>query len=524
MSSQSIERNFSINKSITKSRGLKIRKKDKNSSSLTTIGVIINIVWVSSVFLNPPIESSIFLMLGVISLFITFLIKLYYRFFVANEISELQGGGSIVGYVTSWFIAQYFYDNKANHLNLFENNFTVDQILQYYLIFAFIIWFVIPSTASSQELIFNFSPILSYFILNLWKLLIVLKFIINMWNLRYLDIYITTILILVYFFEIIGMYQRIFKIDISDIILDLPQIIIEIVRGPLISIKWISMLLLLMIFNLLDLDRIIILALFGFSLLMLFISITTFISKLSLDSGLFQKKADQAKSVIPEIFTELKELKVQDIHENYYEVIKEFSLTRKTKVLQYSVGDFLFKIPLKNTLTELTGHYVAKITFDQNSKRKQRRRSSSKVISNINSNTNSKINSNRKIKSNDFQIKLVRKFTVPEWNELENTNKISVVSTEKVTETLGFENKAEFDEKIQIELKNFSKYQDNVRDRIRGVPVSSEDEGQIFNIENFTNNIPLPESMIQNLKEQGVKEIEILPGKDEFIYYIKKRT
>jgi hypothetical protein len=118
----------------------------------------------------------------------------------------------------------------------------------------------------------------------------------------------------------------------------------------------------------------------------------------------------------------------------------------------------------------------------------------------------------------------VRKFTVPEWNELENTNKISVVSTEKVTETLGFENKAEFDEKIQIELKNFSKYQDNVRDRIRGVPVSSEDEGQIFNIENFTNNIPLPESMIQNLKEQGVKEIEILPGKDEFIYYIKKRT
>ena len=243
-----IQKTMGFNKSFSFNSGNR-RKKDKNTGIFSTIGILLNIIWILSLLLNPPIKPEEFVLIGGLALLMTFIVKIYTRLMTSPELLELQGGGSIVGYVITWVIVQ-FYSNKSATVTIFGNTLTVDQFLGYYLILAFLIWFFIPSQpASSQELVFNLPPLVSYFLLNMWKLIIILLFVARLWNLNGFTGIITALLFIVCIIETVGMYQRIFKLDITDIILDLTQIFTEIIKGPLVSVKWTLLLVGLILFD-----------------------------------------------------------------------------------------------------------------------------------------------------------------------------------------------------------------------------------------------------------------------------------
>ena len=301
------------------------------------------------------------------------------------------------------------------------------------------------------------------------------------------------------------MYHRIFKLEITDIILDLGQLLVEIIKGPVVSIKWVLLIITLLILGQIQ-SSLIVIAVLGFTLIMGFISITTFISKLTIDSGMIQRKSNEVVSSVPQIFSDLKELQVDDFYSNYFQVITNFDLKRKTKILRFSSGDLLFKIPLKHTLESMTGIYCAKLSLsNQNRKRSRRQRENKPSI------------------ANHINIKSVSQFRDSEWNQLLQQDKIENVSSDIVMERLGVSDKEEFDKLLEKSLKDFSKIQENIRDRIRGVPATWE-QGKVLNIESLPNGIPLSDEILNDLKKQGITDIEIIPGKDEFLFYVKKKN
>ena len=510
----------------------KKNKKNGLSSLLATIGVLVNIIWFLSIFLNPPLDPQTFITLGISSFVLTVLVRFFTRFSLTSQTFEIQSGGSIVGFVVTWALVQ-FYSQRSASVNVLGYTNTVDQILSYLLIGAFIIWFFIPSKSlASQELIFNLPPLFSYFILNMWKILVILKIMVKSWNITQLDSVVSAILLLICIIEIIGMYQRIFKLDITDIILDLRQILIEIIRGPLVSIRWAFLILGLILFNFLQSD-IIVLMVLGFAIFMSIISFMTFISKLSFDAGLFQRKADQTKAVAPKIFNEIKELKIEDFHENYYQVVENFQLRRKTKIKGYSQGDILFRIPLKETVESLSGIYIANLSFEDKQNKKVKTRKTRKSVSfGIREEITNEIKDDirKDIKKNprgeikfNLQVHSVGKFTKEEWENIVKSKKVINVSSDDVIRQIGFTDKEQFNSTVEQGLKNFSRIQDGLRDRIRGVPTSWT-QPESYTVESFENGIVLPKETIDELKKKGITKLEIIPGKDEFLFYVKKKT
>lgn len=483
-------------------KNLKPEKKGKGSSIGSIIGVlgaIINIIWVLSLLLNPPIDPQQFINIGCLGLIFTFFSRLFFSIASSNDFSEFQSGGSIGGYVVSWIIVQ-FYSNKEALVSFFGYSNTVNEFLNIFIVIAFLLWVAVPTTfKGNQEIIFNLPPIFSYLLLNFWKISIIILFVTKIWNINEYTGYITALLLVICLIEIIGMYQSLFKIDITEIILDLPQIIREIVKGPFVSLKWVLVILSLILLNFIRSDVYVLLVL-GFAILMSLISFTTFISRLTIDSGLIQRKAasatDSAKTIVPQIFSDIKELKPEDIHENYYQVLENFTVRKKTKVEKYSKGNFLFRLPLKDTIEALSGIYIAKLSIREK-----------------------KIKKNGKKQQSDFQFKSIGKFDQKEWNNVLQTGKIEPVQSDVMINQMGFENKEEFDNKLNTGLKQFSKFQDGVRDRIRGVPATAE-QGQIYD----TSAVPLPEDIKKDLIANGVNKLEVIPGKDEFLFYIKKKS
>lgn len=511
MASDKTSKTFSFNKQMNFEKEFFPFSKTKKSSNkgksiLSTFGAILNIIWFLSILPKPPISPQQFILIGGISLVLTFIIKVYSRLTTQPELLELQGGGSVLGYVVTWVLVQ-IYSKIGENVTLFNNVVTVRDVLSYYLILIFLIWFFIPSKSSaSQELLFNLPPIISYFLFNMWKLIIILLFLGKEWNLTLLNSFIEIIFVVVCIIELVGMYQRIFKLDITDFILDLYQIVIEIIKGPVVSLKWSILILVLILLNLLP-SNYIILALLGFSILMSIISITTFVSRLTIDSGLIERKSNQAKIAVPQIFSEIKELRADDFQENYYQVVKSFEIKRNAKVTRYFKGDVLFKIPLKKTLQSMAGIYVARLAFsDKAEKNKYKKKY-------------------KNGKSIDLNIKTIGKFNQKEWDDLVHNESILIIESDTVLNQIGIPDKEAFDATLEQRLKDFAKIQDNVRDRIRGVPSAWHiDKGEVYELENLNQGIPIPEDVLEELKNSGISKIEVIPGKDEYLYYIRKKT
>lgn len=127
----------------------------KQKSIIMNIGVFINIIWAVSAFFNPPLDPNAFLGIGLISLLLTLIIRIISRFENFNEFLEIQGGGSVFGFIVACFLAIFFYGLKSSQIIIFESSYKVEFILQVFIVLAFLIWFAVPVSQSSQDIIFG---------------------------------------------------------------------------------------------------------------------------------------------------------------------------------------------------------------------------------------------------------------------------------------------------------------------------------------------------------------------------------
>ena len=117
----------------------------------------------------------------------------------------------------------------------------------------------------------------------------------------------------------------------------------------------------------------------------------------------------------------------------------------------------------------------------------------------------------------------VHRISVQDWIKLKS--QLIQLSREEFATFLGFENMNVLDEKLAVAVQNTVKFQEQVRSRIRGVPAPSFRGAKNFGSKLMDNKLVIPEEFLSKLNLSKDQEIELIPGKDEYLFYarVKKR-
>jgi len=131
----------------------------------------------------------------------------------------------------------------------------------------------------------------------------------------------------------------------------------------------------------------------------------------------------------------------------------------------------------------------------------------------------------KKIKSpiKDFDLRgsSIHRITNEKWRKIEK--KIIRLEKEKFTKTLGFNDPAEFDKELTKIIRGTVMVQEQVRSRIRGVPSPAFKDQTSYTSTIKANGINLPLDFIKNQEILEGQEIELIPGKGEYLFYIKRK-
>lgn len=502
-------------------------KNKEYKSRLAGLGIFVNVIWVLSVFIRPVIEPVPLITLGGISFIITVGTRLQSRNLksvVAGEVS----GGSIVGYIIAWFLVHLGYPNKAYQIGMSpEIAFTVNQILIFYLVLIFFIWFAIPASTVFEEIIFGLPPLISYFILNLWKLAVILEILTLLEELRALNPYADFIFLLIGFVELILQYIRLVKLPIADIILDPMQLFFKTVEGPLQTLKWSFLVIIFLIMDILPFD-LFSAGLIAFSLTMGIISLTTALSKIIFDSGVIRSRTDNlvedSKVIIPKVFEELKQLEASNLQE-FYRVSERISIKKKNKIINYNTGDIFLKLPFTDTLEKEAGVFLAnlKLSYSRSDLNKVKIQEHDKSVVYFKSITKSVTVTNNKKRKN-INISSLHRIPHEEWEEITRNEQVELMEPTTITSMMGFDSPEEFEKVVEKGIRDAISFQENIRDRIRGVPVTvSNTNSKVVKLKN--RHIEVPDELLEKIKLTEDQEIELIPGKEEFLFYarIKKK-
>ncbi|MFW9905361.1 MAG: hypothetical protein ACFFFH_13555 [Candidatus Thorarchaeota archaeon] len=493
-------------------------------SRLAGLGIFINVIWVLSVFIRPIIDPILLVTLGGIGFIISLGTRLQSIKISSKTASEVSGG-SIVGYVISLFIVHLVYSNKTFEITLSPGFIlTVNQILIFYLVLIFIVWFAIPGSKALEEVVFNLSPIISYFILNFWKLVVILEILTLLEELKALGPYADLIFLGTGFVELLIQYIRLFKLPIVDIILDPMQLLLKIIDGPLQTLKWTFLAILFFIIDILPLD-LLSAALIAFSFTMGIVSLFTTASKIALDSGIIRSRTDnvveEGKVIIPQVFEELKQLEASNLHE-FYRVLDQIRIKKKDKVINYHIGELLLKIPFTNTLEEKAGVFLATLRLNQTTTPKTRRRTKRKAGVQIKTKTVTLGNSKKKKKRKNINFSSLQRIPYEGWGEIIQMNQVELIDPAIITSMMGFDSPEEFERVVEQGIRKAISFQENIRDRIRGVPVTARIKtSNVVQLKN--NQIQFPKEFLNKINIAEGQEIELIPGKEEFLFYARTK-
>ncbi|MFX1507724.1 MAG: hypothetical protein ACFFDC_16680 [Promethearchaeota archaeon] len=492
-------------------------------SKLAGLGIFVNVIWVLSVFIRPVIEPLLLLAIGGLGFAISLFTRLQSRR-MSSQIAIEVSGGSIIGYVFSLFIVHLGYPNKTFEITLSpEFILTVNQILIFYLVLTFVVWFAIPGSKTLEEVIFNMSPISSYFILNLWKLAVILEILTLLEELKALDPYADLIFLIIGFVELLIQYIRLFKLPIVDIILDPMQLFLKIIDGPLQTLKWTFLVILFLIVDILPLD-LLSAALIAFSFTMGTVSLLTTASKIALDSGIFRSRTEnvieEGKVIIPQVFDEFKQLEASNLQE-FYRVSDQIRIKKKDKIVNYHVGDLLLRIPFTSTLEKKAGIFLATLKMNQTTPKTRR---IAKRKAEVQIKTETVTLGNKKKKRRNINISSLQRIPYEEWGEILRKNQVELMDPAIITSMMGFDSPEEFEKVVEQGIRKAISFQESVRDRIRGVPVTARiTTSNVVQLKN--DQIQVPKEYLDKINASEGQEIELIPGKEEFLFYarIKKK-
>ena len=298
---------------------------------LTTISVFLGLGWLFITFIQEKPE--IFLLFGGLNL-ITMVLSRY----IIRKKQTLEMEGGVAGYLVMWLITLFFYQNKGSIITLpvLESPITVNDMMILYLTITFLAWFIITPKKTTQEVLWKFPPFVSNFLLNLWKLAVfLLLFIAFIPALNFFSSLAAIFFLVVGFFELIVSYTRQIRVDYLDIILNPVQLFLNIISGPVRTLKWVLLTFIFLILDLLELNLYTIALLFC-ALFIGIISLITSISRLILNSGLIESRVEEGKTIIPQVIEEIQLLSTSDKllqFNEYYEVPEQVVFTKKNQVV-----------------------------------------------------------------------------------------------------------------------------------------------------------------------------------------------
>lgn len=480
---------------------------------LTSLGVILALLWIFIAFNQD--DPLLFLAIGGLNIITTIISRA-----VVRSKNALESEGGIIGFLITWFIAFFLYQTKGGVINLSGFEFQVNEVMTFYLTLAFLAWFIISPQKTSQEILWNLPPILSAAIFNLWKFSIIFLFLVTLPELAALSDIAILIFLIAGILELIILVHKQIKVEYVDIILNPLQLLGTVLAGPLTAVKWIV---LVAIFTLLgQLTSNLISLLFIFSCIFAgIIALSTSITRLTMSSGVIESRVEEGKTIIPQIFQEVQQMaRMESLSQfdEFYEVISPIMIKKTNKVINIKEGDKLIHLPFSDELETNTGVFIFHINMEglMRAVMEGDIRSRAKKLNEEEFQDRMK----KSVKNFSFKDSTIQRLSIVEWSNLQSA--IRKLKQEEFAVLLGFKDIEEFDAEFAKLVRSTVIMQEQIRSRIRGVPAPSFKEANFFS-RIFKNKIEIPQDLMSKHSISSDQEIEIIPGKGEYLFYIKKK-
>ncbi len=492
----------------------------KKTSRLSYIGIILLLLWLLTTFINMNPE--IYLLIGGTSLLFT----------LGNRMSskrreDIDVGGGVLGYLLVWIIAQFFYTRESELVS--STDFQVKEVMIAFLFALFVGWFLIKDKTPTKELVLGFSPLVSSFLLNLWKIAVLIELLTLFSDLEKYQDLATTFFLLVGFFEIILLLARRVKINYAELILNPFQLLVTIFAGTSQATKWILLVFVFIVLERLDVG----LGSVGLILTAIGVGIITLIEALTrttLASGVIGSQFESGQALIPMVFNEINTIDASVVQ--IYETKEIIDIRKTNSITTLPEKSLLFRIPFSPELERSGGIFLIQAEIGKSNVTTLKKESSveiSKIIqkevqgSVQNEVQKKRFRKHKRRQQNGLNMRTKGFFRIDqqEWERIQRS--LVLLDKNSIATDLGLENSDEIDKRIQESLQKVVQVQEEIRSRIRGVPAPTR-RSISSKIQNGT--LHLPPELLKGMKLKEGEEIELVPGKDEYIFYgrLKRKT
>ena len=485
------------------------------SRSLTTLGILFALAWLLITFLQE--DPRLFVFLGGVNLFITIISRIRAR---THETLELEG--KIIGFLIIWVLAFFFYRKKEENIVILDWVFQTEQLMVSFLVISFLVWFIISPKKTTQEIIFRLPPFYSNLVLNLWKLAVIFLFLVTFPALRFLSNYAVLFFLICGFFGLIVFYKRQYNINYIDIILNPIGLLISVFVGPLEASKWILLTIIFILLDQMDLDISTLLLMFS-AIFVGFITLITMLTKLFLSSGVIESRVKENKTLIPQVIEEIQQMstleKITQFDE-FYEVPKEIKIHREKEIINLNPGDLLFRLPFSPALEGKTGIFIfhlnkQKLLINIKKRRRWRRW------------TEHDLEKHKEIKKEVKNLNLsgssFHRISAKRWEILQK--ELKPIGKDIFATSIGFEDSQELDTELVKVVQSSIIVQEQIRSRLRGVPAPRFERTRRMDYKTTLTDksITIPNDLLEMKHIRENQEIEIIPGKDEYLFYARTK-
>ncbi|MFX0117336.1 MAG: hypothetical protein ACFFB3_22505, partial [Candidatus Hodarchaeota archaeon] len=390
---------------------------------------------------------------------------------------------------------------------VFEWDLKAEDAMIGFLLILFVGWFLITGKSQSQELVLGLSPFWSSILLNFWKIAVILELFTLFEELQFLEAFATLFFLVAGFFDLTLLLTRRAKIDYTDLILNPFQLILAMFAGTFQTIKW---LLLIGVFAVLDRLNLGLgtWALILFAVAVAFVTFSESIFRTTLASGIIESRVEEGKAIIPKIFEEIHQFEGEDFQ--IFEIQNPIELRRRESITKLSPGSQLLRLPFSSDLEELSGIFLTQIELKRGSE------DSVKPAFFVSSRTH------KGGQSLNLRSGGIHRIEKQEWDRIRPH--LNLRDKTEIAAELGFENSKPIDEFFQHSIQAAILAQEHVQNRLRGVPAPTTAKPILATVQNEA--LLLPKEFIETKCIEDGAQIEIIPGKDEYLFYgrIKKRS
>ncbi|MFQ5980669.1 MAG: hypothetical protein ACE5OZ_21235 [Candidatus Heimdallarchaeota archaeon] len=494
----------------------------KPRSGVSSLFVLAKPLWLLATFVQSDAE--IFLAVGLLSLVFTLIARL-----IATRKKEIDVSGGILGFILAWVIAYYFYESKSAMISAFNWELQVEEVMIGFLFVLFAGWILIKEQIGTQELVFGLSPFISAMLLNLWQIAVLVELLTLLDEFEFLRPFATFFFLLVGFFDLILLLTRRKNLNYTELILNPVQLLGAMFAGSLQAGKWI---LLISIFVVLDHLS---LGLGPWTLIVSALGVALFcfsesLTRTTLASGVIESRVEQGKTIVPMIFEEIREFDAKDFQ--IYETQSLIEIRKRGSIKKFPSKTLLLRLPFSPELEEQGGIFVTQIELSRATTKNGKHElnlqrgllvtpiESSRVPTACEKPVAFVTPKEHKGKSGlNLHTQGLFRIEVQEWKRIQPG--LLLRETVDIASELGLENTEAIDELFHHTVQGTILAQKNVHNRLRGLPAPVKTKPFSGTIKNGA--LLLPKELLQAKDIQEETEIDIIPGKGEFLFYGRAR-